>query len=86
MRPEAAWSLVARGAAISGLKTNIVEGRRSRAWYGVAGHRKLDADEDKDDADFDDPINGWRVAGAMKWHVKKVSPPVLSAGVLRSHV
>jgi hypothetical protein len=82
VRPEAAWSLVARGAAIRGLKTNIVEGRRSRAWYGVAGHRRLDADEDEEDADFEDPINGSRVSGAMKWHVKKVSSLGLDTVVL----
>ena len=82
VRPEAAWSLVARGAVIRGLKTNIVEGRRSRAWYGVAGHRRLDADEDDDDADFEDPIYGARVSGAMKWHVKKVSFLGLSPDVL----
>lgn len=75
LRPSDAWSAVARGAALYGLRGDFVVERRARYHYGVTY-----------DADYDDEVhsaelktldkddNKWRVKNCMQWFVRKNEP------------
>lgn len=73
IRPQDAWSLVARGAAIGGLEKSPVTFRRCRDSIGFCVHEKYVQGKHKPADRFQCPVEGTRAKNQMRWHVFRVS-------------